>query len=162
MDDERLERILDAGIAGYGVTEPLAGMEGRILARVAERPRRRMSGWWLAMAGGLAGMAVVVLTATHKSEGQLAPVQKVAEVRPVTMAVTAMPARDGRRHVPRRVKGLAKLRTFPTPTPLTQEERLLVAMVRQDPDRTAEAFESLRKRSEPIEIAPLMIAPLEQ
>jgi DNA polymerase III delta subunit len=45
---------------------------------------------------------------------------------------------------------------------LTSEERLLLAMVKQDPERTAQAFDSLRKReSEPLEIAPLVIPPLE-
>ena len=163
MDDERLEQILNEGMAGYGAQEPLAGLEGRILARIAERPKRRMTGWWLAMAAGVAGMAMVLI-APHQREERLTPVQTVAaELRPaVTPVVTAVPLQAVRRHVTRRVKELPKLPVFPTPTPLTAEERLLVAMVRQDPDKAAETFESLRRRRGPIEIAPLTIAPLEQ
>jgi hypothetical protein len=45
---------------------------------------------------------------------------------------------------------------------LTSEERLLVAMVKQDPEGAAQVFGSLRKReSEPLEIAPLIMPPLE-
>ena len=59
-----------------------------------------------------------------------------------------------------RAKVLPKLAVFPTPSPLTVEEQRLIALVAVDPKGTAEAFESLRKRNEPLEIAPLVIEPL--
>jgi hypothetical protein len=162
--DDKLERILEEGIAGYANSEPLAGMEERILARIriADRPPSRLTGWRMAFGVGLAGIVVLLLLPRHQEQQHRlrivnSEVPRMHSVPTETVRVS-MPQR---RHSSRVVKTLPKLRVFPTPSPLTAEERRLMALVRHDPEGTAEAFDSLRKRNEPIEIAPLVIQPLE-
>ena len=97
---------------------------------------------------------------------ELRPVRFAPEVKaslpakpPARLAATRALRRRAPSH---RVAALPKQPVFPTPSPLTAEERLLLAMVKQDPAGTAEAFARLRTRaSEPLEIAPLVIPPLE-
>ena len=159
--DDKWERILDEGIAGYVSAEPLAGMEERIIAkiRVAQRPQRRLKGWGVALAVGVAGLSVIVLLPPPTEELR-APVP-AAVVIPPRLSVPQQGVRVSRM-LPRRARAkvLPKLAVFPTPSPLTVEEQRLIALVAVDPKGTAEAFESLRKRNEPLEIAPLVIEPL--
>lgn len=157
----RLERILEEGIARHARSEPLAGMDERILARIrmAGRPQRRWMDWRVAAAVGVAGMAVM-LVLPRREVPQALP--KLADSPP--MVVRAEPhvavLLQRRSHF---IRGTAvpKLRLFPRTSPLTIEERRLIAMVKQDPEGTAEVFQSLQKRNELIEIAPLAIEPLE-
>jgi hypothetical protein len=162
--DDNLDRILNEGIAEYAKSEPLTGIEQRILARVqfAKGPRRLVAGWGLIPAGAavVAGLAIMLLL-PHREQPR--PVYQVAVNRPLALPPplaekAAMP--KPARHLAKR-KMLPKLAVFPTPSPLTEEERRLIAMVKHDPKGTAEEFESLRKRNQPIEIAPLVIEPLE-
>jgi len=161
MDDERLEQILNEGMAGYGAQEPLAGLEGRILARIAERPKRRMTGWWLAMAAGVAGMAVVMskLPEPRPPIAVKAEVQALPVAASKSAAVTAMreiPPHK-RRHLPQRPQPAI----FPTPVPLSRQEMALAEMVKQDPAVVAAAVESWRKQGKPLKIEALVIEPLE-
>jgi hypothetical protein len=160
--DDKLERILKEGIASYGQSEPLAGMEERILARIriVERPQRRLTGWVVAFTVGVAGIGVLCVLPRHEEPR---PVRVVTNIPPAPVRAEAALVRVStpRRHQSSHMKALPNLPVFPTPSPLTAEERRLLALVREDPEGTAEAFESLRKRSEPIEIAPLVIQPLE-
>ena len=134
-------------------------MEERIIARIraAERPQRRLKGWGVALTVGVvAGLTLLVLLPTRKDELR-APVQ-VAVVVPPQVSVPKQAVRVVHRRA--RVRALPKLAVFPTPSALTAEERQLIAMVAADPKGTAEAFESLKKRNEPLEIAPLVMEPL--
>lgn len=166
MDDKELEQILRESIASYASGEPLAGLEDRILARVriAECPRRSTTRLWALLALGAAAVCIAVCLRVGRTESQ--PVRFASEVKaslsakpPVRMAAIRVLRRSAPSH---RVPALPKQAVFPTPAPLTTEERLLLVMVKQDPEGTAEAFSSLRTRaSEPVEIAPLVIPPLE-
>jgi hypothetical protein len=160
--DDKLDRILDEGIAGYANSEPLAGMEERILARiqVAERPQRRLMGWAAAFAVGLIAIAVLRVMPRHEEPQPVRMVANIPQAPARSQAATVLLSTRQRHHSARRM-ALPKLPVFPTPSPLTTEERRLLALVRKDPEGTAEAFESLRKRNEPLEIPPLVIAPLE-
>ncbi len=167
-DMDELERVLQEGISRYADAEPLAGLEERIMARVRMTASSRSSraDWWAVLAIGVAASLVggfVYLRMEH------------TESRPLTIAAVkraAIPVLAPRQTAPIKIlkprvhshvrAALPKLPEFPTPSPLTSEERLLLAMLQQDPERTAQAFDSLRKReSEPLEIAPLVIPPLE-
>ena len=113
----------------------------------------------MALAVVMAGLALLLMLPTRKEELR-PPVQAAALVRPPVsvpkQAVRALPVV----HRPEGVKALPKLAVFPTPSPLTVEEQRLMAMVAADPKGTAEAFESLKKRNQALEIAPLVIEPL--
>jgi hypothetical protein len=170
MKDEmdELERVLQEGISRYADAEPLAGLEERIIARVrmTESSRSSRAEWWAVLAVGVAALVVggfVHLGVGHTESRPLsiAAVEKAAvpDLKPKRTAAIKVfkPSVHSHSRAP-----LPKQPEFPTPSPLTSEERLLLAMVKQDPERTAQAFDSLRKReSEPLEIAPLVIPPLE-
>jgi hypothetical protein len=162
-----LERILQEGISSYAGVEPLAGLEERILARVRMNENRRAStaGWWAAWALGVAVLAVggsvyLRMGCTEPAAVHIVSETKTAIVHEAPRQIEAIDVSKRRGHSHR--AALPKRAVFPTPSPLSDEERLLLAMMKRDPDGTAQVFESLRKRgSEPLEIAPLVIPPLE-
>jgi hypothetical protein len=170
MEDnmDELERVLQEGISGYADGEPLAGLEERVISRVRmkERSRRSRADWWAVLAVGAAALLVggfVYLRMEHTKPPPIsvAVVTKsvIPDLAPRRTAAIRVSKPRGHSHAK---APLPKQPEFPTPFPLTSQERLLLAMVQQDPERTAQAFESLRKRaSEPLEIAPLVIPPLE-
>jgi hypothetical protein len=169
MEDngKELERILEEGISSYADGEPLAGLDERIMARVrmAVSPPRSVAGLWAALAVGLA-LAVSASVSRRMGSSEATPVRIVAETKTPTAEKTTTQSEALKVSVPRHrssgVAGLPKRPVFPTPSPLTAEERRLLAMVRQDPEGTAQAFDSLRKRgNEALEIVPLVIPPLE-
>ena len=168
-NDTRLERILEQGISSYTHCEPLAGLEERIMARLhlAERPRERTQRRWAALAAGLALLIVGVSIYWPMRHVEPKPVRiAAAETKTPPFEPIQAPNQPPRirkpMHRSRQVDTLPKRAVFPTPSPLTPEERRLLAMVQQDPEGTVQAFESLRKRaSEPLEIAPLVIPPVE-
>jgi hypothetical protein len=60
--DVELDARLDEALALYAKVEPRAGLEGRVLARLAEA-RRESSvgrGWWAALAVGMAAALIVI------------------------------------------------------------------------------------------------------
>jgi len=61
MNDE-FDNILDDALAEYREAEPLAGLEGRVLRRLAEPTRRRRAWWGWSLAAGLA-MALLAVAA---------------------------------------------------------------------------------------------------
>ena len=162
--DDRLEQILEQGIASYGATEPLVGLPERILGRIdsCRLARRRRLGWQLALGVGLAGM--LLLIPGPKREEQAPPLTQMRAAKPPSAAsiagnVLVVPAVHP--HVRHRNE-LPKLAVFPTPIPLTAEERALMAMAVENPKVTAEAFESLRKKNDPLKVEELVIEPLGQ
>jgi hypothetical protein len=164
MQDD-LEQLLEQGIASYAEGEPLAGLDERIMARIrlTESPNRRLTGVWAALALLAFGVAGLLLRPTVPR-----PASILAEAKPTAVAAApiqtervrvAKAKRRGNRGTP---LPLPKQEVFPSPSPLTREERGLLALVKQDPEGTAQAIASLRKQAnEPLEIRPLAIAPLE-
>jgi hypothetical protein len=170
MEDEmdELERVLQDGISHYADAEPLAGLEERIIAwvRMTESSRSSRAEWWAVLAVGVAALLVggFVYLGTEHTESRprsVAVVKKAATPDLAPRRTVAIRVFRPRVYSHRRA-ALPKQPEFPTPSPLTSEECLLLAMVKQDPEGTAQVFDSLRKReSEPLEIAPLVIPPLE-
>ena len=163
--DDKLERILEEGIASYAAGEPLTGLHGRILGRIGTggRAGRWNLGWGVVFGVGVVGMAFLLMLPAHKEV--VRPVQIAAvpsaptgEVEVLVAPVADHLGKPGVKHA----KALPKLPVFPTPTPLTAEERGLMALIKQDPEGTAAAFESLHKKSEPLEIEEIVVEPLEQ
>jgi hypothetical protein len=88
-------------------------------------------------------------------EPEPSPVQEVAEVKLAPVTETKPEPRT----VP---EALPKEEYFPARTPLTAEERALVAWVRRSPAEAAQVFAELPDRGiEPIEIEPIEIPPLQ-
>lgn len=145
---------IDAALAKYAAIEPRAGVEERILAnlRAQERPSAGIV-WWR-WAGVLTAVAIVTALLVWKREmpGRAQIVRQPSifhqEKRP-EVAITATPKRSQRptgqiaaRHMRKGgshqrvvVAAEPKLVQFPSPQPLSEQERILVSYVAADPER---------------------------
>ena len=151
-----VEQALAEGLRHYASAEPLAGLEQRVLERIrAEQTRRRFArlGWWpgalaaaLASAGLIAGLWM-------RGAPQALTIRWASPQPPRITAIAQVHPRSAR-HAGR----LRLRRQFPTPTPLTAEERALLAFVAQSP---AEARDFVERTDEPIRVETIRIPPLE-
>jgi len=166
---DKLDRLIDGALAGYSDAEPLAGLEERVLnrARVTQARRRRLVGWGLGLAVAASVVVVVVIWTEPRPIAKKAPMDAIAELGP-QIAPREAPVTPRRVEKVSRVKRLVrqkplpKLEQFPAPSPLTAEERALVAFVQRDPNEAERIFSDLQKRTDdPIEIQPIQIEPLQ-
>jgi hypothetical protein len=162
QSNAELDRTIDSALAAYSDAEPLAGLEERVLYRVqaAEAGRRRVLGWAVALvAAASVVMAVIVVRAPRHLESKIYIVGLPAVARPVPAAEKPRVAPKQRAKSHRlRPRPLPKQNQFPAPTPITTEERAVLAFAELSPKDAEDAF---RKRSdEPIEIQPIQIPPL--
>jgi len=162
--NDELDRRIDSALVGYSDAEPLAGLEERVLRRVRVASRRRMLGWAVTLAAAAAlVVTAIVVRAPHHSDPPTYRVGVPAVMRPAPV-VEKPPVVTVRRAKSRaaRARRLPKLEQFPAPTPLTPEERALIAFVEHRPAEAQQVFAELQKRvDEPIEIQPIQIPPLE-
>jgi hypothetical protein len=160
LANDRLDRELDAALAKYAAVEPRTGIEDRILANLrADQAHAAERSWWRWPAvAALAAVIVVTLSVAWRS-GK--PVQSTtAQHRPATTqtnehAGTQVANHGGsnsirpheasgiqlrRRAVsnPATVVALApKLDQFPSPQPLSEQERILARYVANYPEHAA-------------------------
>jgi hypothetical protein len=161
MRDRELDEILDAGLKAYSAVEPRQGLERRVLEHVHRR--RRFVWWqWLAVVVPVLACAVGLLV-WRPSE----PVQ----TRRATSVETSLDAAgtSARATIPavrrvvvvRRVRRLPKRAQFPTPAPLTREERALLEFVQRSPKEAAELLgENRDSEIRPIQIEAISIPPV--
>jgi hypothetical protein len=173
LDDQWLESALGQ----YGKAEPRAGLENRLLANLrAERDRislRRR--WWraLGMVASLAAILVAVRVGERDRERKpastaatstinRAEARELVQPKPLPQVVhpaTTHPARETaqRRPAHRPTRDLAtastpKLAQFPSPQPLSEQERILASYVAKYPEHAAlvaqARAEALRQDSE--------------
>lgn len=157
--------------------EPPAGFEARLLARLAAvPPRRRPGASWLAALAACGALALAFAVAWRARPPRPAAAARAAAARVFTVraaprrllpryAASAAPPRAGRRLLAARLRHARRalaLRAaarrfpaqFPTPTPPSPSELALLRFLRTaPPGLVAQAFQ-------PLEIAPLVIAPL--
>ena len=166
-DDVRteLDDILDRALASYSACEPLAGLEERLLNRIrlaGISPRRNSAWWWLA-ALSIVGLFALVPFGVRVYAPAPAPPSLTAVIRPpgipaIESATPRLARISHRRILPR---SLPKQPIFPTPAPMTAEERALVAFVQQHPAEAKEQFAALEKEArEPVRIEALEIPPI--
>jgi hypothetical protein len=178
LEDAALDRMLDKALAKYAVAEPRAGLEDRILANLrAERSRITDRHWWRwSVVAAVIAVVIAVATLALKSGKPLPLVKNPPPAntprlnepeinRPETQLAKhepdAVPPPSHQlpyRNVARSVQPVAvatpnpKLDQFPSPRPLSEQEKLLARYIAQDPERAtlvAEArMEVLRKDHE--------------
>ena len=162
--DER-DRLLDEALSSYSAEEPRPGLEQRVLNRIRAEAGARRRAWaqWYIAIPALCLLAVVALVGWPRREPAPAPRRPVAqapEVKKPVVVPTRMrkPARQPRT----RVAGLPKLEQFPSPSPLTEEERALLEFVMRSP-KDAQAFlgDVEIQSVEPIRIEEIHIEPLQ-
>ncbi len=157
MKDE-LDRLLDEALKTY-CEEPRAGIEQRVMAHVRAADRKPRT--WLVWSAGLAaacGLVLLFMSPEHKTVHPPAAVETEA-----LRFIPDSPARVLRiTAVPRREPALPKLPRFPSFAPLTDQERLLLALVQRAPEDTKLLADGREHEIEPIQIEDIKIAPLDQ
>jgi hypothetical protein len=165
MKSDELDKILDGALSSYSQEEPRPGLEGRVLNRIrAARARRRFS--WLHWVMAIPAFACLVLAVTFWSTQDSKPrPSKSAPLVPT--AAPPLPIAPGvvqttvTRRRPKHLR-MPKREQFPTPAPLTAEERALLVFVARSPKQAEELFSGAKRRtSEPLDIKPIDIEPLQ-
>jgi len=162
MHDE-VDRRLDTALAKYAAAAPREGLEERILANLhAERVKAPQGTWWRWSIAGALGVALVVALALAWTSGSPSPpvitnhlianhpsasVGRVEQARshdrPEPGEDSGHPPavhpaiRHGMHHVSATAIAAAnpKLDQFPSPQPLSEQEKLLQSYVAENPER---------------------------
>jgi hypothetical protein len=155
---DELDRQLDAALARYAAIEPRAGLEERVLANLRVQPTPVVNRAWWRGGLALAATAIVIVTVTlswrsgKPSEPAITnrpsvavPSQKAPETQaanPGGNVVWTGHKRIGNAHRHRsQPEALAaanpKLDQFPSPRPLSDQEKMLVSYISNDPERAA-------------------------
>jgi hypothetical protein len=152
MHDDKPDRfvddLLEASLRQYCGEEPRPGLEMRVLAgiRTQERAaRRRWLGWAAAVCTGM--MAIIVLTLHFARAPVRQPAPRVslppkesgaqrsllqpplAQQPPPSFGAHRAPLQPPQQQVRRVARRHSRPEQFPTPLPLTEQERLLLAYV---------------------------------
>ena len=174
MRDQRDEwdDALDDALASYGEAPETEGLERRILVRVTERTRRTHPTRPLAMAMGATVAAVIacLLWVAPKTAVQTPPANKtmiaLKDIEPPRIPTipvrepAAVPASAANPGKIRKKPTAPKLSRFPTPAPLTSEERALIQLVTRVAKNNPRKLTDLGRPVEPIHITAVEIKPL--
>jgi len=152
---DQFDDILDNALKCYGDVEPRAGLEGRVLARLTEGQVHRHTGWVWAL--GTAAVACLVITSalvanrfwtkapTARKNPIAAAVSKSNETASATVPAERQEHSSRRHHrglqvrtnVPLLAADTPRLDKFPSPQPLSDQERLLKVYVTNFPQQAA-------------------------
>jgi hypothetical protein len=171
MDDKRkqfVDELVAASLRCYSSAEARPGLEGRILAGVRSRQqaerRRKLFFWIVGMAGAAAVVVMLVLTWPHR---QLKPAPVIAKAPAIvslpTVAKNVPPVQPPMGHAQAQHATPGKVDTrpqqFPTPRPLSEQEKLMVEYVRLIQNSPGAAAPVANRSPEAdLEIPPLTIA----
>jgi hypothetical protein len=182
--DQQLDKWLDNALANYSDAEPQWGFEQRLRTNVlAEKPRRRSIKFLIpALAAVAIALVIAVLLTTPEAHKHPTPKQTPtvsSTARPGTIAPppaqrTPRLKLEARRaapkvRVPTRTKESVEQQyprqaVFPAPTPMTAEERALMAMVKRAPqeaEKVASAKQEHPEAPQKLTIQAINIEPLE-
>ena len=162
----RLDTWLDQALREYGDVEPRAGLETRILANLASSSGAAFSRrWWpsfaaLALVAALAAAIWIANRPTRPAKESVATAAS-GSVMPATNSLVRPPSAANmkrstarrRTHVPdaRVLARQPRLKQFPSPRPLSEQEQLLTEYVAQFHDKAvlmARAQTKLRKQEQ--------------
>jgi hypothetical protein len=166
MRSDELDKILDDALSSYSREEPRPGLDDRIFDRI--RAAREQRGFtWLRWALAVPAFACVLFLAvmflsTRDSvpkSWKPAPIISSTASPPPFAPAAIQPTATRRRLKPVR---LPKPEQFPTPTPLTAQERALLAFVARSPKQAEELLTDAKSgTTEPIQIKEIQIEPLQ-
>jgi hypothetical protein len=171
--DKQMDEILDSLLAQYSEVKPRPGLERRILANLSDTARNEtMLSWWnvkwlWAAAAVAAGIIVAVVLIAGRSHVAMPTPTVVQTQRPappqpevqrsLPSTASMIPASHRKMRVQRRPENTTlalgqRPAIFPTPTPLSEQERLLftylantpqeevVAQIQRNDQKEADAF----------------------
>lgn len=167
--DRFADEILEAALQGYRSEAPRPGLEARILAHVeASEQARRAPSWAWALAATAAALAIGALAIYRPHRHPLplpsTPQQMVSRSEsPVKLAGVPQPSSaspvPARRARPGTVEQ-TRPAEFPTPAPLTEQEKLLLLYVKQQATAVP-AVRTDQPEGESLGVTRLSIAALE-
>jgi hypothetical protein len=175
--DRELDQIIDAALPSYSATEPQPGFEHRILSRTLTAPRsqnRFAWAWALAVPAAACLLALLFVAGRHDSHRVMLkatsiPAPATAETsRRETPVISSLPSLRNAsifHKLPTRPSTaqemLPKEEVFPSPSPLTAEERAAIALVRDPaPPIPRQTDTAAGVEIDPIHIAELQIKPI--
>lgn len=176
-EDNDLDRVIDSALATYAGAD--AGLERRTLARIGAAPAPAHRLRWMAWAAVLTAAACLLLfmVLTHgkpahapgESAFNLPPSQQAPKETARVAPQAAQPQSRLPHHgLPENAAGssvaaaLPKQQVFPTPRPLSPQERALAEFAAQAPEAEHKSFVAAqRKADEPIAIADIQVAPIQ-
>ncbi len=152
-NDEQLNDLLDSLLSQYSDVEPRPGLETRVLARMAEsrstsRPRRHGFDWrWTAAAAAVLMAIVAFLFYSRPARQATPPVTTVQQLPHTLPAASSSRAADT--HSPRSAAMVrrpvtsrrqvatveVKREVFPSPEPLSDQEKLLLRYLSRTPNQ---------------------------
>jgi hypothetical protein len=150
--EKQLDDLLDSLLSHYASAEPRPGLETRVLASIrqarrAEKVRWMGLGWWWAV-GAVTVVVTAALIVFSSYGGRSHPVKKQIQRAAQQRTIPAPkgdfgPGRAIGRSVkhPRRQVHLAEVKkeVFPTPAPLSQQEKLLLRYLAGTPRQEVQA-----------------------
>lgn len=146
--DKQLDELLDQMLCHYAAEQPRPGLETRVLARIAEscRPRPVNVWHWLWLGTGAAVIAAIVIvflvstqsrsnhpapTISQKQQQQPSP--QVTLTFPEIHGVTRPAVRHAKRSIPRARVVEVRQDVFPSPEPLSEQEKLMLRYLSATP-----------------------------
>lgn len=157
---DELDSMLDAALAKYAAAEPRSGLEDRVLANLrAERARVPDRAWWRwSVSGALAAVIVVAVLAWRSSKTSHPVVENrpsaTTQSTPTSAQVSSNPEKQIRKDPDRSprfvaarrasmhrsqpkvvIAGNPKLDQFPSPQPLSEQEKILASYVEKYPEQ---------------------------
>ena len=146
--DDDLDRVLDSALAIYATVEAREGLEERVLANLlAKKSRRYQTVWAWGFASAI--LALLIITGAWYSRRQVQPsiadhVDAPRVLKPAVLRDThADVGRNTNRFRIRTTRHLAvpplnpKLEQFPSPQPLSEQEKILAMYINLDPEHAA-------------------------
>ncbi len=174
--DRELDQLIDTALPSYSAAEPQSGFEQRILTNaLAEYPRRRRFAWAWALALPAAACLLVFLFFSGRHNSHQRKLEATATTVPAITAPSPRetPATDSipsprKRSIPHKLSAqpstiretLPMQDVFPSPSPLTAEERAAIALVRDPAPMPQQTDTAVRVEINPIHIAELQIKPI--
>lgn len=165
LNGQGLNELFDAALAGYGSEDPRPGLEGRILARLKNAEgsgRPRLQVWGLAVSTAVLVLLAVIL-APRRRPAPAASGSTMAAPQPGISALAVAPkAHELNASAARPPSVTVQVRRpeqFPTPAPLSEQEKMLLLYVKEQP-RPVLAAPAAKPAGEELEIPELTIASL--
>jgi len=179
--DSDPDRLIDAALGTYARAD--SGLERRVLARIAAAhlaaPCTRWMLWAVALTAAACLLIFILLehskpahpsgdNAANAPHVQQAPILVTPPAQRASGPHHAQPKNRARRPPPHNKAGTAfaarlpRQEVFPTPRPLSRQERALVNFATQAPIAARDSFVAAQQQTDaPIAIADLRIAPIQ-
>ncbi len=169
LNDRQLDELLDQGLERYGQVQPRPGLEERIIANMrAQQSTRRFSWRWpVAALAAIAVLAAAVLivprkqTAIFEANG-IQPILKQPQPmphRPLAVQGTKRPVTRRSNSVRVASTAVPWLEQFPSPAPLSEQEKLLARYVQEQPEEAGKVAQALAElRLKDLELERLRLA----